>query len=177
MTLAIILIVFAALALVVILVMAWRSLEPSEESGLPVRIQPVDVEAFRNLVNPDEDEHLRHRLPPAEFRDVQRVRLRAAAAYVRVAGRNATILITIGQSAQNSGDARTVEAATRLVDQAGLLRQNAFVALVRIYLAMAWPYAGLAARPVLEGYRDLSGAAMLLGRLQNPSDPVRIAAS
>lgn len=105
------------------------------------------------------------------------MRLRAAAAYVRVAGRNASILATIGQSAQSSDDVRTVEAATRLVDQASLLRINAFVALCRIRIAMAWPNAGRSARPVLEGYRDLSGAAMLLGRLQNPSDPVRIAAS
>lgn len=178
MTLAIILIVFAALALFFIVgVTVSRSLQLSEGSGLPAQIQPVDVEAFRNLVNPDEDEHLRRRLPPAEFRHVQRERLRAAAAYVQVAGRNAAILVRIGQGALSSGDVRTIEAATRLVDQAVLLRRNAVVTLFRIYIAMAWPQAGLAARPILEGYRDLSGAAMLLGRLQNPADPVRIAAS
>ena len=68
-----------------------------------------------------------------------------------------------------SPDPRTAEAARRLVDQALLLRRNAVVALFRIYVALAWPNAGLAAAPILEGYRDLSGAAMLLGRLQNPA--------
>lgn len=176
MILAITLIIFAALALISILgVTVSRSLRLSEGTG-ETRIQPVDVEAFRNLVNPAEDEHLRRRLPPADFRHVRRERLRAAAAYVRVAGKNAAILIAIGQSALSSSDAQTAEAATRLVDQALLLRRNAAVALFRIYVALAWPNAGLAAEPVLDGYRDLSGAAMLLGRLQNPAEPVRISA-
>lgn len=178
MTLAIILVIFAALALVCILgVSVSRSLQISKLSGAEARIQPVDVEAFRNLVNPAEDDHLRRRLPPAEFRHVRRERLRATAAYVRAAGRNAAILAWIGQNALTSPDPSTAEAARQLVNQSLLLRRNAVVALFRIYVALAWPNAGLAAAPVLEGYRDLSGAAMLLGRLQNPANPVRISAS
>jgi len=174
MTLAITLIIFAALALATILgVTVSRGLRLSEGSG-ETRIQPVDVEAFRNLVNPTEDEHLRRRLPAADFRHVRRVRLRAAAAYVRVVGRNAAILVTIGQSAMSSSNAQTAEAAHRLVEQGLLLRRNAAMALFRIYIALAWPDAGLAAQPILDGYRDLSGTAMLLGRLQNPAQPVRI---
>ncbi len=178
MTLAVILVIFAALALVCILgVSASRSLQISRLSGAETRIQPVDVEAFRNLVNPAEDDHLRRRLSPAEFRHVRRERLRATAAYIRAAGRNAAILAWIGQNALASPDPGTAEAARRLVDQSLLLRRNAVVALFRIYVALAWPNAGLAAAPILEGYRDLSGAAMLLGRLQNPANPVRISAS
>jgi hypothetical protein len=178
MTLAVLLIVFAALALASVFGYAVsRRLQLPEGPGLEARIQPVDIEAFRNLVNPAEDEHLRRRLPSREFRHVRRVRLLAAAAYVQVAGRNAAILVRIGQSAQSSDDRNTVEAATRLVDQSLRLRQNAAVALFRIYIALAWPNSGLAATPVLDGYRELSGAAMLLGRLQNPAEPVRIAAS
>lgn len=178
MTVAVLLIVFAAVSLVFILgFVVSRSLQLPEGSGLATRIQPVDIEAFRNLVNPAEDDHLRRRLPSAEFRHVRRARLRAAAAYVRVARRNAAILVSIGESARGSSDLHTAEAATRLVDQSVQLRQNAAVALFRIYIALAWPNSGLAATPVLDGYRDLSGAAMLLGRLQNPAEPVRIAAS
>jgi hypothetical protein len=177
MILAISLIIFSALALISILgVTVSRSLRISEVSG-EARIQPVDIEAFRNLVSPAEDDHLRRCLPAGDFRHVRRERLRAAAAYVQVAGRNAAILVTIGQNALNSTDAQTAEAATRLVGQAILLRRNAAVALFRIYIALAWPGAGLAANPVLDGYRDLSGAAMLLGRLQNPAQAVRISAN
>ena len=176
MMIAILLVIAAALALVFILsITVSRSLQISSNSGLAGRIQPIDVEAFRNLVDPAEDDYLRRRLPAAEFRVVQRKRLRATAAYVQVAGRNAAVLVRIGQAAM-TGDAQTAEAALRLVDSALLLRRNAAFALLRIYTAMAWPNSGLAAVHVLHGYEQLNGAAMLLGRLQNPAAPVHISA-
>jgi hypothetical protein len=177
MTLAIILVIAATFALILILgVTVSRSLQVSKHAGLAGQIQSIDVLAFRNLVDRGEDEYLRHRLSPAEFRAVQRERLRAMAAYVQTAGRNALVLVRIGQSALASGDARTSEAAHQLVDQALLLRRNCAIALIRIYAALAWPSSGLAAMPVINGYERLNGSAMLLGRLQNPAAPVRIAA-
>jgi hypothetical protein len=177
MTLAIILVISAALALVFILgVTVSRSLQISEGTGLAARIQPIDVEAFRNLIDPAEDEYLR-RLPASEFRLVRRQRLLAMAAYVQTAGRNAAVLVRMGQSALTAGDARTAEAAHRLVDNALLLRRNSALALLRIYIALAWPNSGLAAAPILRGYEQLNGSAMLLGRLQNPAAPVRISAT
>ena len=178
MTLAVIFVVAAVLALGLILgVTISRSLQISTDAGLSGRIQPVDIQAFRNLINPAEDEYLRRHLPGVEFRIVRRERLRAIAAYVRVVARNAAVLVHIGQSALASNDARTVEAAKQLVDEALLLRRNATVALFRIYLVLAWPNAGLFVVPILHEYEQMSGAAMLLGRLQNPSSPVRTSAT
>ena len=175
MTLAIVLIVAAAVGLIVIFRLAFSGLQISE--GNPQQIQAIDVEAFRNLVDPAEDEYLRRRLGPSEFRSVRRKRLRATAAYIQVAKRNAALLALIGQEALASGDPTTIEAAQQLVDSAMLLRTNASVALFRICVALAWPRSGQTASGVLHGYEQLSGRAMLLGRLQNPSVPVRIAAS
>ena len=178
MTLAIILVIAAALALLFILgVTLSRSLQVSGGTALAAQIQPIDVEAFRNLVNPAEDDYLRRRLPASEFRRVRQKRLRATAAYVRTAGRNAAILIRMGQTALTASHPETAEAARRLVDNALLLRRNAAFALLRIYIALAWPNSGLAAAPVLHGYERLNGSAMLLGRLHNPSAPVRISAA
>ncbi len=98
------------------------------------------------------------------------------AAYVQAAGRNAAILVRIGQSALMSSDSHAVEAARQLIDNALLLRRNAAFALLRIYVALAWPDSGMAAAPILNGYERLNGSAMLLGRLQNPAAPVRISA-
>jgi hypothetical protein len=136
----------------------------------------VDIEAFRNLVDPAEEEYLRRRLPAAEFRAVRRERLRATAAYVQVAGRNATVLVRMGQTALAANDPGTAEAARQVVDQALLLRRNATFALLRIYAALAWPNSGLAVSPILHSYERMSGSAMLLGRLQNPAVPLRISA-
>jgi hypothetical protein len=178
MTLAIILVVAAAFALIFILgVAVSRSLQRSAGTSLAAQIQPIDVEAFRNLVDPLEDAYLRRRLPVSEFRAVRRQRLRAMAAYIQVAGRNAAILIRIGQAAVAAGDAPTAEAARRLVDNALLLRRNSAFALLRIYVALAWPNSGLAAESILHGYEKLNGSAMLLGRLQHPATPVRISAA
>jgi hypothetical protein len=177
MTLALVLVIAAAFALVVILgVTVSTRLQLSPGSALVRKIEPIDIEAFRNLVDPTENEYLQRRLSPAEFRKVQRERLRAAAAYIRVAGRNAAVLVALGQAAFSSADGATVDAARQLVDNALLLRRNATVALLRIYVALAWPHSALAAAPVLHGYERLNGRAMLLGRLQNPAVPVRISA-
>ena len=175
MTLAVVLVLFAAVALIFILrITVSRSLQLSATGNLSPKIEPLDIEAFRNLIDATEGEYLYHRLPAAEFRRVQRGRLRAAAAYIRVAGHNASRLVAVGQAALAAADPKTAEAAHQLIDSGLLLRRNATVALLRIYLAMAWPQATLAATPVLNGYERLSSSAMLLGRLQNPSVPVRI---
>jgi hypothetical protein len=178
MTLAIILVLAAALALFLILrVTLSRGLQISGDASLAGQIQPIDIEAFRNLADPDESWFLRCNLSAEAFRAVQRQRLLAMAAYLRTVGRNADILIRISQSALHSSDARTVEAARQLADQALFLRRNVIFALARIYVALPWPTAGLAADPLVESYERMSGSAMLLGRLQNPAAPVRISAS
>jgi len=178
MTLAIILVIAAALSLIVIVwVTSSRTLQVSTDRSLAGQIQAIDVAAFRNLVDPSEDAYLRQRLPAAEFRMVRRERLRAMAVYVQTANRNAAILVRLGQDALASSDAPTAEAARQMVDNALLLRRNATFAMLKIYAALAWPNSGLAAAPVLLGYERLNGSAMLLGRLRNPAAPVRIAAA
>jgi uncharacterized protein YunC (DUF1805 family) len=175
MTLAIVLVIAAAVALGIILRLAVaRTLQARERTLLAATIRPIDIEAFRNLIDPAEDEYLRRRLPRAQFRAVRRERLYAMAAYVHVVASNAAVLVRVGQVAVASSDPRVAGAAQRVVNDALLLRRNSTVALLRIYLALAWPNSGFATARVVDGYEQLSGAAMLLGRLQNPSVPVRL---
>ena len=178
MTVAVIIVIAAVLSLAVILRIAIsRGLQVSASSGRGGQIEPIDVEAFRNLINPDEDEYLHGRLPPTEFRRVRRARLRAIAAYVRAVGSNAAVLVRMGETALAVGDPRTAEAARQLVNEALLLRSNATFAIFKIYVSLAWPELGLRGGQLAEGYVRLSGFAMLLGRLQNPAATVRVSAS
>jgi hypothetical protein len=175
MNIAIILVIAAVVALGIILRLAvTQRLQGKSSASLAGTIRPIDLAAFRNLISPSEDDYLRRRLPPAQFRAVRRERLRAMAAYVQVAGRNAAILVRVGQEALANGDPRIAEAAHQLVNDALLLRRNTTVALARIYLALAWPNSGFAAVRVVDRYQDVSSTAMLLGRLQNPAVPVRL---
>ncbi len=178
MTLAIILVIVAAAALTFLFkVTVSRSLQISPGSSTAQTVQPLDVEAFRNLIDPAERDYLRRRLPATEFRVVQRQRLIATAAYVRSASQNAALLIDIGKAALQNAEPQTVEAARQLVDNALLLRRNATYALLRIYVALAWPDATATGVAILDGYQQLSSSAMLLGRLQNPAAPVRISST
>jgi len=175
MTLAVLLALIGALSLGAIVWLAIsRSLQISARASLASQVEPLDVEGFRNLADTAEEAYLRRRLPASEFRIVRRARLLALAAYVRTAGRNAAVLVRAGQDALTSSDRATAEAATELVNQALLLRRHAALALVRIYVAMAWPQASPAAAPFLDGYRKLSGAALLLSRRQKPAAPIRL---
>jgi hypothetical protein len=170
-----VLVVAAAAALGMILCLGViQNLQIKKISRLNPSICPIDVEAFRNLANPAEDEYLRLRLPPAEFRMVRRERLRAMAAYIQLAAANAAVLVRIGETALASGDTRTAGAAQQLVNDAILLRRNTTVTLIWIYAALAWPNSGLAAVRVADRYDQVSGTAMLLGRLQNPAVAVRL---
>ena len=177
MTVPILLVVAAVLALVFLLGITLSRNRQISSATPASQLQPIDIAAFRNLVDPAEDEYLRQSLPGAEFRAVRRERLRAMAAYVHAAAENAAVLVRIGQGALSASDPQTVQAARQLVDNALLLRRNATFALFKIYVAVVWPNSGLAAEPILNGYERLSGSAMLLGRLRNPAVPVRISAS
>jgi hypothetical protein len=178
MTLAIVLVVAAVVALTIILrLVVSRSLQYSDGSNPVLQIRPIDIAAFRNLIDPAEDDYLRRRLPAAEFRHVRRARLRATAAYVQVASSNAAVLIRIGEAALASADPSAALAARELINQALLLRRNTALALAKIYLVMAWPTYGLAAERLADHYDRLGRSAMLLGRLQNPAVPVRISAA
>jgi hypothetical protein len=172
MNLAVLLVLVAIISFIAIALVARSRLQFADAT----QIQAIDVDAFRNLADPRESEYLRSRLPAAEFRRIQRLRLRALAAYVRVVGRNAVLLTRIGQLALNSENAEMAEAARKLVDEALLLRRNAGLAMSRIYLRLLWPNTRFAATPILESYARVNGSAMLLSRLQNPAATVRISA-
>jgi hypothetical protein len=157
-----------------------RALRPASKADLEAQLEPIDVAAFRNLIDPAEDEYLRRHLSAGQFRVTQRARLRARAAYVRVAGRNAAVLIRMGQAALATSNASAPDdvrdAALRLVNDALLLRRNAGFALPRIYADMAWPNRSTATAGILDRYERLSDSAMLLGRLRNPGVAVRVTA-
>jgi hypothetical protein len=177
MNLSVLLVILAVVSLAIILRLAGReSLLARSETTRGANIRPIDVQAFRSLTNPAEDQYLRSHLPARQFRKVRRVRLRAMAAYVQAAGQNATVLIRAGQAALESGDPRLAPAAQQLVNQALLLRRNTTIAFLRIHLALAWPGSDFAAIRVVDRYEQLSSSAMLLGRLQNPAVPVRLSA-
>ncbi len=138
-------------------------------------IRAVDVEAFRNLIDPDEEEFLRTNLRPAEFRRIQRERLRAAVEYVSCAAQNAAILVRVADAGRRSPDPATAEAAEKLVDNAVRLRLYAFQAIPRLYLGMILPGSRISPARIAESYEQMTRQVVLLGCLQYPTRGVSAA--
>jgi hypothetical protein len=170
MTASLILVLFASVALVFFLLrMRGYGVAPVDSSNLGDRLRSVDLDAFRNLVDPDEEQFLRSHLPPSEFRAVQRQRLRAAVDYVAGVSHNAALLLHLGQGARRSPDALVAEAGRQLVDDAARLRLYSLVATSKLYAQMAFPGTVLEPAGIVDYYQSMSHRAALLGRLQNPA--------
>jgi hypothetical protein len=168
------LIIFAAAALVVFVLWIRRTgNHPIDEVELATRISAVDLEAFQNLVDPQEEEFLRDNLAAADFRAVQRERLKAALDYVGALSQNGALLLQLGQAAKASADPRVAEAGQHIVDNAVRLRLYAVRVRARLYIKIAVPTAKLEPAGVVNEYQEASNWASLLNRLQHPaSTPV-----
>jgi hypothetical protein len=170
MTITLILAVLAFLALVFLVRLAKGRASVSKVLENPTEhIRSVDVEAFRNLVDRDEEEFLRTNLPPAEFRKIQRERLRATVEYVSCAAQNAGVLLRLADAGRRSSDPATAEAAEKLVNNALRLRLYALHTIPRLYVGMIFPGARISPAGIAESYEQMTRLVVLLGCLQYPT--------
>jgi|SRR5579863_134340 hypothetical protein len=137
-------------------------------------LQPVDVDAFRNLIDLAEQDYLRRRLPGPEFRKIQRERLAAATEYIKAAASNAGILMKLAEPARFSPEAEVARSAQKLIDEATQLRLYAFQAIPRLYVAMIFPSRPIVPLRVAEGYEQMTQNVVALG-LQYPTRGVSAA--
>lgn len=177
MTATVLFLVLALLAVIFFLGVArGRSSSVRQLSDLPGQTRPVDIVAYRNLVDPEEEEYLKQNLPAADFRRIQRERLRAARDYVRCAASNAAVLLRIGEAARASGDPGIAQAGQDLVNQALRLRLYASVAEGKLLLGIMMPTVHISAPAISDAYENLTSSVTRLGRLQRYPQTARIAA-
>jgi hypothetical protein len=129
------------------------------------RLVPIDVDAFRNLIDESEELYLRERLPGIEFRKVHCERMLAAVEYVRAAYANAGILVRIAEAARESADPQMAETAGKLFDNAVQLRWYAVQVIPRLYFRMLFPGTSVAPRNLLDRYDMITHAALVLERV------------
>lgn len=176
MTIALILVFVSVSAILFLIRLARGHASSAQVLASPAEhIRAVDVEAFRNLMDPDEEEFLRANLPPPEFRRIQRERLRAAVEYVSCAAQNAAILLRLADAGRRSADPATAEAAQKLVDNALRLRLYALHAIPRLYLGMILPGSRISPVRIAERYEQMARLVVLLGCLQYPTRGVSAA--
>ncbi len=142
---------------------------------LESRTRPVDLEAFRNLMSEEDATYLRSRLSSRQFRRIQRLRILAAADYVRRAAHNAGVVIRLGEVARRSANLEVARTAQELVNSAIRLRLYAFVIQCKLYLDLIAPGAKDSTTRFISAYQTLIAVVGNLGRLQGPAGAGRIA--
>ena len=171
----ILLITAIAVALLAILWFAvrGRSAAVTDLSDIESLTKPVDLEAFRNLVDPEEEEYLRSNLSAADFRSVQRERLLAAVDYMTGVSRNAAVLLRLGELARRSSDAEVAVAGQDLVNNALYLRSYVLLAILKLRLRVLLPGAKMTPGRVLDFYESMTGSVGRLARLQKYPAPAK----
>jgi hypothetical protein len=102
-------------------------------------IRTLDMEAFRNLVDPEEDEFLRASLPARKFRSVKRERSRTALVYVKELSKVSLQFARFGEAAQRSPDPVTVAWGKQMANSAIYLRLRALDASAQLILSATFP--------------------------------------
>ncbi len=127
------------------LFLVWAVLRP----GLPAirsledweaKKHQVDAEVFRILLDPSEEKYLQQTLLPREFRSFQRKRLALALVALDLVGKNAAMLMKLGQLARTEGNPSLAREAEELIHGALRLRVN--LSLVQPCLWLKWLFPG-----------------------------------
>lgn len=166
-----ILIVFFALLAVLFLIRQAKGHAHGIKSPEDLRAQlfAVDIDAFRNLTDPSEEEFLQSHLSRSAYRKVQRQRLRASLAYVSCVAKNAAVLVHMGEEARRSSNQSVAEAGMKLVDNALRLRLQTFQVKAKVYLQIIHPGMRTPSGELVSLYEQMTRQGLLLGRLQYPT--------
>lgn len=144
---------------------------------LPEHIQPVDLEAFRNLADPSEETWLRSQLSPHDYATVRRERLAAAIDYLSRTSRNAAVLVRLGQAAATSADPALAAAGRDLVTTAMRTRWYTMQAGLRLRAASLVPLAPASLSLVFDQYQVLRAGVDRVSRLRSPVLAARMTAA
>jgi len=128
----------------------------------------LDLAAFRNLVDPDEEAFLQSRLPAAQFRKIKRERTWAALAYVRDLSHIALEFSRFAHAAQSSSDPQLAALGRQIASSAVSLRLLALQATGRLFITATFP-ALPPRRPdsLLEQYTRSTGLVIRFGMMEH----------
>jgi len=146
-----------------------RSAQVKDPHAAGELIIPVDLEAFRNLIDAQQDRFLREHLDGRDYRRVQRARALATAEYLRHVAHNAGIILRVGEFARSSREASVAALGAELVSNAIRLRLFSLVALAQAYLSVVLPGLSLSAGGVADRYDMLTAKLWAVGRSWTPT--------
>jgi hypothetical protein len=136
--------------------------------------RPVDLDAFRNLIDASDEEYLRASLSGSDFRRVERMRMRAAMDYLGRAAHNSAILLRVGENNRNSANPQIAAAGQELANSALNMRMLCIAAMAITLIRIALPQLRLSNSSICDRYAAVRERVITLSRSELPSVASRL---
>jgi len=129
-------------------------------------VRPVDLKAFRTLIDRDDELFLKERLPRSRFSRLKRQRVAVTMRYVGRIANNASLVMGWGEAARLSSDPEIQRTAAQIVEVASQLRLQCLLAIGKLSLEFAMPSLQLTPALLAPEYQKLRENVVRLGKLQ-----------
>jgi len=140
------------------------------------KVRPLDVAAFRTLMDRDDELFLREKLCRSAFFRLKRERVRVSLKYVgRIAG-NASAVLRLSDAARLSPDPKIAQTAVQVTELATDIRLQCILAVTKLSLEFAFPSLQLTPATLATQYQSLRARAARLGSLHPETAAVMVAA-
>jgi hypothetical protein len=139
-------------------------------------VRPLDVAAFRALMDRDDELFLREKLSRNAFLNLKRARIRVSWQYVGRISSNAAAVMRLGATGRVSDDPEVALAAAQIADLATEIRMQCLMAFAKLTVEFAFPTLQLTPALLVPKYQSLRESVSRLGALQ-PQNAVALASS
>ena len=157
-----VIVIALALCAVVLFYMAVRSRRT--QAGQSIR--PVDLQAFRTLMDRDDETFMRGKLPRGKFFSLKRQRIRVTLRYVTRIAANASAVLHMGDAARLSPTPEVADTAAQVMELATQIRLQCLLAMVKLSLEYIVPSLQLTPGVLVPKYQSLRDNVSRLGDLQ-----------
>lgn len=165
-----VIVIALALCAVMLFYMAVRSRR--KQAGQSYR--PVDLNAFRTLMDRDDELFMKEKLPRSKFLHLKRQRIRVTVRYVGRIAANASAVLHVGEAERLSPTPEVAHTASQVIELAAQIRVQCLIALAKLSLEYAMPSLQLTPAMLVPKYQSLRENVRRLSNLQT-QNPIPLA--
>lgn len=158
----------ATVLLVLLLAVRARRRQAIDPQSAAQAIIPVDLDAFRNLIDKRQDQYLKEQLRRGDFRRVQRARYLAISEYLWHVAANAGVILRVGEAARSSREPSVEKQGAELASAAVAVRMYCMLALAQAYTGYLFPGVAVSVGTVADSYDHLTSKLWVIGRSWKP---------
>jgi hypothetical protein len=166
-----VIVIALALCAVVLFYMAVRGRRKQAGQG----VRPIDLTAFRTLMDRDDELFLRRTLPRSKFSHLKRHRIRVTFRYVTRISSNASAVMRMGEAERLNPVPEVAGTAAQVMELATQIRLQCLVAMSKLALEYALPSLQLTPGMLAPKYQSLRDSVSRLGDLTHSDAPLATA--